>query len=243
VFANIDRIRSLFPDAVVLFAYDPSTDDSLVRLQQYQQKHPGSVFVHVYTGSRSTVRTANIARARNQCLQMIRQQFPEVPYFIMMDCDDVCTSPIRIPVLEAHLYRTDWDALTFNRRNYYDLWALSLHPYFGSYMHYVHGYSKWKRNLVAKLRALQPHQLLPCLSAFNGFAVYRTPLFIDGQYDGEMRLNAIPQALLNTTFRYAGRRLMRGLEKGDCEHRLFHLQAIQKHGARIRISPHTLFPG
>ena len=46
----------------------------------------------------------------------------------MIDCDDVCASAMNLTAFTKNIKRKDWDALSFNTRNYYDLWALSIYP-------------------------------------------------------------------------------------------------------------------
>jgi hypothetical protein len=89
--------------------------------------------------------------------------------------------------------------------------------------------------------------LLPCLSAFNGFAIYKTAVFLDPgiQYDGCVRLDLVPPQELKMHAGAAKSRLVfqdYGHVKGryeDCEHRTFHRQGIKK-GAKIRITPDIL---
>jgi glycosyltransferase involved in cell wall biosynthesis len=241
VLHNMERVGSLFVDYVLLIAYDISHDDSLGILQRYQASHPGRMHILINTDPLSPVRTANLAKARNRCLQTIRESpvYASWEYFVMMDCDDVCATPLHLRTLATKLLRRDWDALTFHRHPYYDLWALSIGPYQGHYGLFPGGHRKWYKYVTQQLRATPWKELVPCRSAFNGFAIYRAPLFLDCVYDGKLYLERIPAC----THRAAGP-LRRDLtaERGDCEHRAFHEEAIRKHGARIRISPQVLFP-
>ena len=48
----------------------------------------------------------------------------------MMDTDDVCSKKINIEILRKHLLNNDkWDSLSFNRLDYYDIWALQYYPF------------------------------------------------------------------------------------------------------------------
>jgi glycosyltransferase involved in cell wall biosynthesis len=236
----MENIGTLFANYVIVIAYDVSHDDSLRILQRYQATHPGRMHIHINTDPLSPIRTANIAKARNQCLQTIRDSplYASWEYFVMMDCDDVCDTPLHLRTLATKLWRQDWDALSFNRYPYYDLWALSIGPYQGHYGLFYGGHAKWYKYIMQQLRDTPPRGLIPCRSAFNGFAIYRTHKFIDCSYDGKLHIERIPAC----THRAAGPlRLELAKERGDCEHRAFHEEAIRKHGARIRISPQLLF--
>ena len=70
---------------------------------------------------------------------------------------------------------------------------------------------------------------------------------MDTYYDGRVRTDLIPQTYLKAHSKVANSPLIYkdyGNVNGfyeDCEHRAFHLEAINKNGARIRISPEILF--
>ena len=49
------------------------------------------------------------------------------------------------------------------------------------------------------------------------------------------------QNLINENIRYAGKFKLSRTNKEDCEHRSFHINAVLKNKAKIRISPHCLF--
>jgi hypothetical protein len=86
-----------------------------------------------------------------------------------------------------------------------------------------------------------PKTLIPCLSAFNGFAIYRTEKFINYFYDPTPRLDLFPKHLIENNIRLCGPMYLK--DKGaivDCEHRSFHLMAVNN-GARIRIAPEVIF--
>ena len=93
--------------------------------------------MYVNKQPQSHIRTVNIANARNKCLELIRKKFKKFEYFSMIDCDDVSTSEANIEPLRHYLTRHDWDGLTFNRENYYDLWAFSKYPLTFSFLHFL----------------------------------------------------------------------------------------------------------
>jgi len=250
VLANIERIGSLFDDYQIIIYYDQSSDNSLQILKDYQQNNP-KMLLYVNKNPISQFRTHNLAIARNFCLQYVRQNKERFPYFIMMDCDDVNCKELNVEPLRNNLNNDSWDALSFNTNPlYYDIWGLSIWPYCFSYNHFennVHFYNVIQRYVTEKLQNLADGELLPCISAFNGFSIYRTHKFLNTCYDGGVRLDLIPKANLLAHLKAAGSNLVfkkyvtvDGAHE-DCEHRAFHIQARQNSGARIMISPEVLF--
>lgn len=200
-------------------------------------------------------RTHRLAKGRNACLDRVRAIQPE--YFIVLDLDDVnCKQNVNIPALKKHLLKTttkEWDALSFQTKpNYYDIWALSIYPFCFSYNHLrnssIHNYHVLQ-SYVTNLLNKNPQTLLPCLSAFNGFAIYKTSIFTSNTfYDGHPRPDLLPNHLLAAHKRAAKCTKLIGHNYGhvdgkyeDCEHRAFHYLAIQNNQARIRISSDVIF--
>jgi glycosyltransferase involved in cell wall biosynthesis len=251
VFANIERLGSLFKDYKIVIYYDTSTDNTLQVLKEYQQKNPRLLF-YVNPVPTSRFRTHRIATARNFCLKYIRDNRATYPYFIMMDFDDVNCKEVNIEPLRRSLKREDWDGLSFNTAPYYyDIWGLSLWPFCFSYNHFEHSYDYHviiRDYVVKRLKMLQPGQLMQCISSFNGLSIYRTDKFLDTYYDGRVRLDLFPKEYIQS---HAKAQKSKGVVyrdyghvKGqyeDCEHRAFHQMARQKSGARIMISPEVLF--
>ena len=242
VFENIEKIASLFDDYVIILYYDKSSDNTLQILKEYQTKNKKLIF-YVNEKLPSTYRTINIARGRNFCLNYITTNYPDYKYFIMMDMDDVNCKDIDISILKKYLHRDDWDGLSFNMSPaYYDYWALSLYPYFLSLYCWDDPDKMTKlifNNVDESLKKLKENELLNCASAFGGFAIYKKDKFINCKYDGRLRNDLLPfHSILNmnktTSLNYKK-------SYDDCEHRAFHLEAINKNNARIRISPENLF--
>jgi hypothetical protein len=169
----------------------------------------------------------------------------------MMDLDDVNCKDINIDILRKYLKREDWDGLSFNTNpKYYDIWGLSIYPYCFSYNHFENNtlYYKVIQNYITLLlNKLPKGKLLPCISSFNGFSIYRTNKFLNTYYDGKIRKDLIPLKNLeahkkatNSNIIYRRYETVDGRYE-DCEHRAFHIQARQNSGARIMISPEILF--
>lgn len=241
VFENIEIIGNIFDDYKIIISYDNSTDNSLDILQKYKTEHPDKFILHIETQPFLPYRPHNIARARNHCLNIIRSNFINYEYFIMIDCDNVCADPVKLEHLVYYLtINTEWDSLSFNKEPYYDTWALSKYPYVFSNMHFKNpdGYCEFIEKII---KQTPPGSLIPCLSAFNGFAIYRTNKFINYYYDPRPRLDLIPTHLIQKNIQLCGPIFLKGkAAKVDCEHRSFHLMAVNN-GARIRIAPEVIF--
>jgi hypothetical protein len=242
IFKNIEKIGSLFDDYVIILYYDKSTDNTLQILKNFKKINNKLIF-YVNKKLLSKHRTINISNGRNTCLNYIRENYIDYEYFIMMDMDDVNCKEVNTDILKKYLLREDWDGLSFNTTPiYYDLFALSLYPYFLSLYCWDNTDEMSKiifNNVCNSLKKLKKDELLKCASAFNGFSIYRTNKFIDCKYDGKLRNDLLPfYSILNIN-------KMTGLNYNptvyDCEHRAFHLEAINKNNAKIRISPEILF--
>jgi hypothetical protein len=249
VFKNIKEIIGLFNDYHIIIYYDNSQDDTYEKLNKYKSIY--KMKIHHNKTYFSNYRTHRLAFGRNYCLNVIKKYFSNFKYFIMMDFDDVCSNKININILKKHI-RNDkrWDALSFNRKNYYDIWALSIRPYIFSYVHFkdYHTVLNNMGNYINKLLdCLDKNNLLSCFSAFNGFCIYKTNIFIDCVYDGRLRLDLISSEYLKETIKKNNSEITFNKEcwlspeHEDCEHRSFHFDAINKKNARIFISPEILF--
>ena len=208
--------------------------------------------IHHNKSYKSHYRTHRLAFGRNYCLTKIKKYFSHFKYFIMMDFDDVCSNKIKLDVLKKNiLHNEKWDALSFNKRGYYDLWALSIRPYIFSYVHFKNPYTvldNMSNYITNILNSLDKNNLLRCFSAFNGFAIYKTEIFKNCIYDGRIRLDLIPLNYLketitqnNSTIIFNNNESWLSSKYEDCEHRSFHFYAIKKYNAKIYISPEILF--
>jgi hypothetical protein len=243
---NIEQIGSIFDEYSLILCYDDSADDTLKRLISYTEKNSRFRLLINTTPALGSCRTHKIANARNHCLKHIKEYFADYNYFIMLDCNDVCESPIKLDVLKTNLKRNDWDGLSFNSSQpYYNLWALSMKSLVYSVWHFSqpNAHQIYKDAIQHLFNTCPADKLIPVYSAFNGFAIYRTNKFIDSSYDGSSRLDLIPQSLLRENIRTCGEMTPYywGGPEQDCEHRSFHLYAIFNNDALIAISPEILF--
>lgn len=266
VLDTISRMAACFRTVHVVFFYDVSKDTTLQMLQAYQQQQQQEYQQQQYqehqqhqpptllkvtllinpVHQRTNSRTVNIARARNGILQVAQQE--QCPLLAMIDLNEyACVGALQLEtfksVFSSELWE-QWDAISFNREaGYYDYWALSFPGFIYSFLHYNNS-----QQVVTKMRHVfgevlqqqqQTQELIPVYSAFNGFSLYKLKQFKDCTYSARINLALFPQhELQNAALRWG--RPVPTLDN-DCEHRHFHLQAIQKHGARLRIYPHSLF--
>jgi len=251
VLENIEKIASLFDDYKILIYYDSSEDDTLDILKKYKEKNSKLLF-YINKNLMSPFRTHRLAIGRNFCLKYIRKNKNMFPYFIMMDLDDVNCKNLNLEPLKRSLNRNDWDGLSFNTSpKYYDIWALSIRPYYFSYIHFkhsqLHNHYQIADYVDNILKTMPKYKLLKCLSSFNGFSIYRTEKFLDTYYDGRIRKDLLPKEFINLHSAVANSKLIYHKINNvdgryeDCEHRAFHVQAVFNSGARIRISPEVIF--
>ena len=262
VFANIKKTGQLFLDYTVIIAYDDSTDNTLTILKSLRETYNiPKMFILQDTNPSSRMRTENIAAARNSIINKIRLlQSASVisidyKYFIMLDLDDVCAKPINTAVLREQFEESrllQWDSISFNLSDYYDIWALSIGPYVISCWHWNNNpiYQFSNRDVVnimteyitRRLKSLRSDELLECYSAFNGFAIYKISHFLDCSYDHSFvsNLKCIPSDIIQGNMSVLKRQFYTYFTE-DCEHRFFHFTAMMRNKAKIRISPLMIF--
>jgi hypothetical protein len=254
VFANIRTIGELFDEYTVIIYVDKSIDDSLEKLLFLKDMYKDVVSIHILINydTVSEFRTFNIAKGRNKLMEhMNTMNDSSYEYFIMMDMDDVCVNMVDSSIITTYLQEiTDWDSLSFNKADYYDIWALSIGPFHYSCWHFITDCGQniaveiEKKYVSGLLHDLPTTELLECYSAFNGFAIYKRNKFINCTYRGNVLDNftIIGKEHMDQNEKYTQSRLFVNTDNlQDCEHRSFHYEAIIKNNAKIRISPQILF--
>lgn len=253
IFTNLDLLAKEFKYFNVVFVYDNCKDNSEQLLLQYANRSKHKVIVIKQTDNNSPHRTVRIANARNKCLDIVYNELEDIDFHIMIDADDVNIKKWDIELIKKYLNNNEWDALSFNKEGYYDIWALM----YNNYKHHCWGFAcpynisvkiinTMKDDLIYKLKQLEG-DLFECLSAFGGFAIYRTNVFKDIKYDGyyqnvkkyisdEERMNTINylENIIKEKIFINERQIE------HCEHLNYHLSAIQNNHARIRISKYCL---
>tara|TARA_B110000495_G_C23037588_1_gene620343 strand:- start:743 stop:1663 length:921 start_codon:yes stop_codon:yes gene_type:complete len=260
IFINLQKLNTLFYKTQVIFFYDTSNDNTLDTLRRYQDTLDN---IHIIENKEPLLeyRTHRISNGRNRLLDYMNTNFNDYEYFIIMDCDDVCSNPIKTDVLAEYLDRNDWDSLSFNRKgnssidsgHYYDIWALQYEPFYWDCWGYGPNSVKvlefMKKDITKKLNKLDDDELFTCISAFNGFAIYRKDKFKNIRYNG-VRKNEISKneySKLKTKLEIIGiynsklSNLTSWNTPETCEHIDFHKDAIQYNNAKIKISKKNIF--
>uniref|UniRef100_A0A6C0DQG1 Glycosyltransferase 2-like domain-containing protein n=1 Tax=viral metagenome TaxID=1070528 RepID=A0A6C0DQG1_9ZZZZ len=249
VLKNIKKMESVFSNLKIIIFYDHSIDRTLELTRKYASKLHLDYIVIINNNTRSKVRTENISIARNGILDYIRNNCPNCPYFAMMDSNKYsCVGKINPQVLVTMLERKDeWDSISFDREaGYYDVWALSLEPMLYSFNHFyprepvVEKMRQNRDRVLEYYRNNKPNDLIPVYSAFNGFALYKSDIFLKCSYSSNIDLNLFPPDAITNHVNAVQQKIIPYFQS-DCEHRKFHLEAIKNYGARIRVSLLSLF--
>ncbi len=241
VLKNVTRLRSLFQDFVLIVAYDHCQDESESILRRYQRYSTFPVYL-LQGDTTSPHRTVRIADARNRCLEKVEEL--DMVFHFMVDADNVNCEPWNLTLLKYYVSNTEWDALSFNRPGYYDIWALMYPPF----QHHCWGFYNNSREVVEFMRKDIVKQLetcdhfFPCQSAFNGFAMYRTSVFKHKRYSGkyqELKPYISDSARKETLHALSSIKDIQLDESfvESCEHLYYHLSVPH---ARILISKYIL---
>lgn len=262
---NIESIRHIFHRMVINVVYDTSEDKSYQILMDFKKRNECKLMhqriymnVIINTTKRNLQsKSVNIAVCRNMLLDIIRRRYSDYEYFIMMDTNEYsCVGKINVTLMhdiihpEDHQndkYMSKYDAITFDREaGYYDWWALSFDPYIYSFYHIVNSFKVADQmktmftNILHHYRTNRPNDLIPVYSAFNGFGIYKTSKFLNSSYSSDIHINLFPKHCIQNLI-YITKSNIYNYYKDDCEHRKFHLEAIQKNNAKIGVSTKYIF--
>jgi hypothetical protein len=248
VLKNIKKLESVFRIKVIIF-YDHSNDRSLELIYKYSDALHLDYTLVINNNPRSNIRTENISNARNGILEHIRNNYSVYPYFAMMDTNKYsCVGKMQPEVITAMLERKDeWDSISFDREaGYYDDWALSLEPLLYSFDHYeprepvVQKMRENKNKILRHYKENSPNEFIHVYSAFNGFALYKSEIFLRCSYSADIDVQLFPRDSIMIQCIIVQQNIIPKFY-ADCEHRKFHLEAIKKYGARIRVPLLSLF--
>ena len=248
VFANLDRLSERYQLRCII-VYDNCTDSSPQLIKQYQASRGYEVHAEEIDNP-SDRRTVRIAKARNRCLEILYGMFGGADYHIMLDADSVNTHKWNMQVLDRYLNNIDednWDAISFNRPHYYDIWALAFDQFqyncwgFGEHSEQV--VQHIKQCITNKLKQASQHSI-EVQSAFNGFAIHKTRKFENILYDGyyksiEPLINHEDTLKLLNYLRTTiseSIQLKRRWEVPYCEHVYYYRTAAQQNGCIIKVS-------
>lgn len=170
---------------------------------------------------------ARLAVGRNKLVERIksfvreRNESLQSTFIVMMDLDDVNENIFNRTVLVNAMAKNDqWDAVSFNRQRYYDIWALRYKKFIGNVWAFGHDSHKLVdilMNDISTQLQRSNEQFYPVYSAFNGIAIYKLAAIRNCRYDGENRESHVISPM------------------GDCEHVAFHKCMREENGARIVI--------
>ena len=243
VFKNIKTICDIINVKKIVVAYDSSSDKTLLELIKQKKHSPIDIEILINKNSLTPHRTQNICNARNKLLQYIYSYSPKIDKFIMMDFDDVCSKPINVDVFKKSL-DLDADCITFNNKNYYDFWALSLDNFEFSAWHLnpPRKYLNLLRNYLIKKIADSEKEYIECDSAFNGLGIYKLDSFKDCKYQSLMDYKYYKKDKLDYIKKTYNIEMNNTTAPYDCEHRIYHLMAKKMNNANIIIYKKFLFP-
>lgn len=254
IFKNLVIIKSLFVELVIIFGYDNSNDNTLELINNFKNNY-NDIKIHIIKNKnrRYRYRTHNLEYIRNTMLEFTVQNYSHFDFYIAMDSDDVNKNPIKIDILQKHISNFDkWDILTFNKVDYYDIWALQ----FDKIIHHVRCFGTnsgfvvdFVKNLIkSKLNKLNESEYLPVYSAFNGFGIYKMNVIADSNYNGKTQ-SYFPTERVNKMIDYVNENVKnkrKSIElkpnKENCEHIGFHMNIIKKNPTvKIMITRDILF--
>lgn len=185
-------------------------------------------------------RTTRLAFGRNALLANIhsqakanKEQTLENSYLLVLDFDDINTRPLNMTAVETVLtdpkVANEWDAVSFNRGYYYDIWALR-YSRFNVNVWNFGAQSSMMRDIIEAdlISLLNPNeaQLFPVESAFNGIAFYRLKSTLNCAYNGTNSEVFSAFTLYNHT---------RATIPEECEHVAFHRCITHQNKGRVRI--------
>lgn len=246
IFENVERLRALNLKIFCIFVYDNCSDDSENLLLHYQTLNHNTIVKKITNNSH--LRTVRIATARNVMLNIVYNELENISFHMMIDSDDKCSGTWNIEIIDKYLNNfdeDDWDSISFNRKNYYDIWALL----YDDFKQHCYGYGKFQ-DVVRLMREDVTKKLKECdsnsikvWSGFNGFAIYKTERFrgfyYDGLYENFKRLvsddeiKSSAQAVKDKFKLDVSPGFVMGRE--CCEHLFYHMSASKK-GRRIKVS-------
>ena len=256
IFFNLDSLGNKLSclNFYIIFIYDNCIDNSSILLDEYKQNSKFNVIVINNENNTSKLRTVRISNSRNICLDIIENEIKNVDYHIFIDADDVNISIWDVDIIKDYIYNdnNEWDILSFNRENYYDIWALL----YDDFKHQCWGFNTvlnityMQNDIIDKLNNLDEDKLFECISAFNGFAIYRTNKLKNIKYDGTYESydtlfsNEDKQNTLNKfkiELKLSNLEFIEINKDYDCcEHLYYNIIASRQNNARVRISKKML---
>lgn len=240
---NIYHLTSFFKDyAVVIYA---TGDGTLSSLNEWKKRDPKVNILLESEHFPTDGRTSNLVYGRNKLKDVVytmhhesKRNSTEEAFLVILDLDDANQNEFNTTIFaNAMKYSNEWDVLTFNRRRYYDIWALR-YPHIDVNVWSFGDDSKpmmalLQRDIARQLDITkrQSKRFLPVYSAFSGIGVYKLRMTAGCSYSQEASFPYEPSTWLSKK----GKKIIG--PQGECEHVPFHACIRAKHEARIVISP------
>mgnify|MGYP003998353843 CR=1 FL=1 len=254
VFSNLLIINQLFIKTSIIFGYDNSKDNSLKLLHTFKNsnKHIDIVILE-NTQKPHKYRTHNLEYIRNWMLEIVHERYSHYNYYITIDSDDVCATPIDINILKKHIdNETNWDVLSFNKPSYYDIWALQ----YDIFVHHFRCLSYNSNPVICyirddiknKLNNLNENEYFQVHSAFNGFGIYKLKYLKNIKYDGKTQYYFSTEKVqhmidyLNNHVKNKRKTIQITDSAENCEHIGLHISMINKYNdVKIMVTKDILF--
>lgn len=262
IFKNIEILRKKINFKIYcIFVYDNCSDNSEKLLINYMKKNKDNVLVK-HINNESHIRTVRIAKARNECLNVVYNIFNNILFHIMIDSDNIGSSKWNIDVIDKYLNNFDndnWDCISFNKKEYYDIWALLYdnfkHPCWSFGLESATVVDFMFEDITKKIQNTKSNSI-EVISAFNGFCIYKTKRFKGFYYDGlyenfkklvtdEERKKTVETLKkfninveckdMSLTYKYRNKLILWKSYNECCEHLYYNFSAFKK-GRKIKIS-------
>ena len=262
IFNNIENLKKELKknfNVYSVFVYDNCSDNSEKLLEKYKNNSNNVIIRN--KENNSEMRTVRIAKARNTLLEIIYNELINIEFHIMIDADDINIFQWDYSLINKYLNNfdnDDWDSISFNCTNYYDIWPLL----FDNFRFQVFGFNKnsdkvlllMLKSILLKLENSKTNSI-EVMSAFNGFAIYKTNRFKKFRYDGTYKgyVKLLNKKDIESTIKFLKKTYdlkVHGVdvlldenssqckikENKECtEHLYYHLSAL-KEGRKIKIS-------
>lgn len=196
-FKHLLSSLSQFKKVFCFVVESDSTDDTVVRLEQFSKELPNFSFVSIGQLSKKlSKRTDRIAYCRNLVIDAVAQdsKYSDVDFIAMADMDGMNGLVTQEKIAQCWEVDEPWDVITANQLGeYYDIWALS-HSYWNPMdcweqkrkLENILG-DKSAQNIAVgcKQAAIDPRaDLIEVDSAFGGLGIYTREAFLAGRYAG-----------------------------------------------------------
>jgi len=127
VLANLETIEPWWKESKVVIFENDSVDDTNKIIKEWAKKKPGQrIIVTEYNlNNRIADRVERLAYIRNRLLEYVPTFFD---YFMMIDLDNVFTTPVSKESFDSCFALDNWDVITAVSygNKYYDIWPLRI---------------------------------------------------------------------------------------------------------------------